>query len=73
MSKINHTDHIKAHLNVAWLRPESTLWDVIVSTMISKYENKPPSLDLGCGNGIFSLITAGGGGFSVDFDWYINF
>jgi len=60
MSKINHTDYIKAHLNVAWLRPASALWDVIASTMILKYEIKHPSLDLGCGNGIFSFITAGG-------------
>ena len=71
MSKINHTDYIKAHLNVAWLRPASALWDVIASTMILKYEIKHPSLDLGCGNGIFSFITAGGE-FSVDYDWYIN-
>ena len=71
MSKINHTDYIKAHLNVAWLRPESAFWDVIASTIISKYENNHPSLDLGCGNGIFSFITAGGE-FSIDYDWYIN-
>lgn len=62
---------LKAHLNVQWLRPESTLWDTIASTLISKYEVRQPSLDLGCGNGIFSFITAGGN-FSIDYDWYIN-
>ncbi|MFA5410266.1 MAG: methyltransferase domain-containing protein [Candidatus Omnitrophota bacterium] len=39
--------------------------------IVSKYEIKAPSLDLGCGNGIISFITAGGN-FSIDYDWYIN-
>ena len=71
MSRITPIDFLKAHLNVGWLRPESALWDTIASTLISKYEISPPSLDLGCGNGIFSFITAGGK-LSVDHDWYIN-
>ncbi len=62
---------LNAHLNAAWLRPESALWDAIASTIISKHEIVPPSLDLGCGNGIFSFITAGGE-FSIDYDWYVN-
>ena len=62
---------LKNHLNAAWLRPESALWGAIASTIVSKHEIEPPSLDLGCGNGIFSFITAGGN-FSVDYDWYIN-
>jgi len=71
MSKTNQTDLLRTHLNVKWLRPESALWDAIASILISKYEIVPPSLDLGCGNGIFSFITAGGD-FSIDYDWYIN-
>lgn len=62
---------LKKHLNVSWIRPESALCDAIASTVISKFKIKPPSLDLGCGNGIFSFITAGGD-FSLDYDWYIN-
>lgn len=69
--KTDPIDFLKAHLNVAWLRPESALWDAIASTLISKYDIISPSLDLGCGNGIFSFITAGGS-FSIDYDWYIN-
>lgn len=65
------TNFLKEHLNAAWLRPESALWDAIASTTISRQKIKPPSLDLGCGNGIFSFITAGGN-FSLDYDWYIN-
>jgi len=64
-------EFIDAHLNVAWLRPESALWDAIASRLLSKFDLSPPSLDLGCGNGIFSFITAGGN-FSLDFDWYRN-
>ncbi len=62
---------IRAHLNVNWLRPESALWNAIASSKIAKYEIASPSLDLGCGNGISSFLTAGGE-FSVDYDRYIN-
>lgn len=64
-------DFLRKHLNVWWLRPESALWDAIASTAISQYEITSPSIDIGCGNGIFSFITAGGN-FSVDYDWHIN-
>jgi SAM-dependent methyltransferase len=65
------TVFLKNHLNVSWLRPENALWDAIASSIISRYAINSPSLDLGCGNGIFSFITAGGS-FSIDYDWYIN-
>lgn len=58
-------------LNVNWLRPESALWRALDSTLTSKYKIKPPSLDIGCGNGIHSFITAGGN-FSLDYDFYVN-
>lgn len=64
-------DFLKMHLNVNWLRPESALWDAVASNLICKLDIAPPSLDLGCGNGIFSFITFGGD-FSIDYDWYIN-
>lgn len=71
MLKNNFKDLLAAHLNVEWLRPENALCDTLASTLIQKYEMAPPSLDLGCGNGIFTFITAGGR-FSIDYDWYIN-
>jgi len=58
-------------LNVNWLRPESALWRALDSTLISKFDLLSPSLDLGCGNGIHSFISAGGA-FSTKYDWYIN-
>ncbi len=65
------TNFLKNHLNAWWLRPESALWDAIASNVISKYKIESPSLDLGCSNGIFSFITAGGN-FSLDYDWHID-
>ncbi len=62
---------LEEHLNVHWLRPESALWDAIASSVIASVRFDSPSLDLGCGNGIFSFITAGGS-FSPEFDWYRN-
>lgn len=62
---------LRNHLNISWLRPENVVWDTTASSIISQFEIKPPSLDLGCGNGITSFITAGGS-FSLDYDWYIN-
>lgn len=62
---------LDAHLNVQWLRPESALWDAIASSVISQVVMDPPALDLGCGNGVFSFITAGGR-FSPTYDGYRN-
>lgn len=62
---------LKAHLNVSWLRPENTLWDAAASEIIAGYKIGSPSLDLGCGNGMFSFITAGGS-FTLDYDWFLN-
>jgi SAM-dependent methyltransferase len=62
---------LDAHLNLQWLRPESALCDAIVSTLIAELPFHAPSLDLGCGNGLFSFVTAGGT-FTEDYDWYRN-
>ena len=68
---MNKIEFLRNHLNVWWLRPESALWDAIASTVISGHKIVAPSADLGCGNGIFSFITAGGK-FSLDYDWFRN-
>lgn len=61
---------LRAHLVAQWLRPESALWDAIASRHIACVPVLPPSLDLGCGNGMFSFVTAGGE-FSLDYDVYV--
>lgn len=48
-------------LNAFWLRPESALWREIDIRAMAPFEFRSPSLDLGCGDGIFSFVRAGGG------------
>ena len=54
-------------LNVFWLRPETALWREIDIRAMQSFTFNSPSLDMGCGDGIFSFIRAGGG-FSPEFD-----
>lgn len=54
-------------LNVFWLRPETALWREIDIRAMQGFDFKMPSLDLGCGDGVFSFIRSGGG-FSAEFD-----
>lgn len=64
-----HADLLEAHLNVWWIRPESIVWDTVASILIREQDLPGPMLDLGCGNGVFSFVTAGGQ-FGIDYDWY---
>lgn len=64
-------DYLKEHLNVWWLRPESALWDAIASEKTQNIPVRSPSLDLGCGNGLYSFIAAGGA-FDADYDWFVH-
>lgn len=54
-------------LNVFWLRPETALWRSIDIDVMKDFEFRSPSLDMGCGDGIFSFIRAGGR-FDPSFD-----
>jgi len=54
-------------LNVFWLRPETAMWRELDIRAMESFEVSSPSLDLGCGDGIFSFIRAGGE-FSNKFD-----
>lgn len=47
-------------LNAYWLRPETALWRAIDIGAMSSFEFRSPSLDFGCGDGLFSFIRAGG-------------
>jgi len=62
---------LNAHLNLQWLRPESAVCDAVASELIAKCQFDRPCLDLGCGNGLFSFVTAGGT-FIEYYDWYRN-
>jgi len=54
-------------LNIYWLRPETALWRSIDIKIMEDFIFQSPSLDIGCGDGIFSFIR-GGGEFANDFD-----
>jgi SAM-dependent methyltransferase len=54
-------------LSVFWLRPETALWREIDIQAMKGFQFESPSLDLGCGDGLFSFLRAGGR-FSPEFD-----
>jgi hypothetical protein len=54
-------------LNAFWLRPETAMWREVDIRAMASFEFRSPSLDLGCGDGLFSFIRAGGH-FGVGFD-----
>jgi SAM-dependent methyltransferase len=54
-------------LNVFWLRPETALWRQLDVLAMRDFDFTGPSLDLGCGDGVFSFIRAGGQ-FAKEFD-----
>ena len=65
------TDYLKEHLNVWWLRPEQAVWDARASEIAEPFSPKSPSLDLGCGNGLYSFIAAGGS-IGAGYDWFTH-
>jgi SAM-dependent methyltransferase len=54
-------------LNAFWLRPETAMWRELDIEAMQSFEFCSPSLDLGCGDGTFSFIRAGGS-FDLSFD-----
>src|SRR4051794_13643762 len=54
-------------LKIFWLRPETALWRAIDIEAMRRFEFASPSLDFGCGDGIFSFVRAGGR-FGAEFD-----
>ena len=51
---------LRNFLNVYWLRPETALWRTIDVEAMKDFQFASPSLDLGCGDGNFSFLRAGG-------------
>jgi len=51
---------LREFLNVYWLRPENAIWRALNCKALEDVEFSEPSLDLSCGDGIFSFIAAGG-------------
>lgn len=53
-------DLLPAYLSAYWLRPENAVWMVLRSLALAEADEPGINLDLGCGDGIFSFIHAGG-------------
>lgn len=62
---------LREFLNAFWLRPEVALLKTHEYLALQRFPFTEPSLDVGCGDGIFSFIAAGGR-FGADFDMYQN-
>ncbi|MCH7840467.1 MAG: methyltransferase domain-containing protein [Planctomycetes bacterium] len=51
---------LRRFLQAYWLRPENALWMALRSEVLSPYEPQHPSIDLACGDGVFSFLHCGG-------------
>lgn len=58
--KVEMDSMLHNFLNTYWLRPETALWRTIDVESMKDFKFASPSLDLGCGDGIFSFLRAGG-------------
>ncbi len=57
------------YLNAYWLRPENAFWTVLRSRAWAREPIHARSLDLSCGDGVFSFIHCGGQ-FGIGFDTF---
>lgn len=53
-------DTLRRFLEAYWLRPENALWMTLRSDCLYTAPHKHPSIDLGCGDGVFSFLHMGG-------------
>ena len=54
-------------ISAYWLRPENAMWMTLRSEALSDVPFRQPSLDVCCGDGVFSFLHAGGR-FAPEFD-----
>ncbi|HUU82513.1 MAG TPA: hypothetical protein VM243_03315 [Phycisphaerae bacterium] len=64
---ISRTDRLRRFMSVYWLRPENAFWMALRSETLASVAWQGPGIDLGCGDGVFSFLHAGGV-FDDDFD-----
>ena len=68
---ISRSDRLYRFLNAYWLRPENALWMALRSEVLAQAPWEGPSIDLSCGDGVFSFLHAGGV-FDEDFDVFTS-
>lgn len=64
-------DILRALLSAYWLRAETALTRTLDIYSMKDFQFESPSLDIGCGDGVFSFIRAGGR-FQRDFDVFLS-
>lgn len=52
--------YLRRFLEVNWLKPFDAVWDASVASVLESIPMEEPSLDLGCGDGLFMLVASGG-------------
>lgn len=55
-----HVELLKRFIQAYWLRPENAFWMTLRSRALSLCPLEQPSIDLGCGDGVFSFLHCGG-------------
>lgn len=67
---MNIRKRVKNFLNIFWLRPENAMYTSLRSKSLDGYKFKKKSLDISCGDGIFTF-THLGGEFDTNFDIFL--
>lgn len=52
--------YLRRFLEVNWLKPFDAVWDASVASVLESVSFEEPSLDVGCGDGLFMLVVRGG-------------
>ncbi len=63
----SYARQLRSYLNAYWLRPENAFWMTLRSLTLSRCHANSPSIDISCGDGVFSFLHAGGE-FDPSFD-----
>lgn len=59
-ARTDGTSLLRRFLEAYWLRPENALWMTLRSEALARIAFTHPSIDLGCGDGVFSFLHFGG-------------
>ncbi len=59
-SSLRKMDKLRQFLNVYWLRPENAFWMTLRSETLAQCAMESPTLDVCCGDGLFSFLHSGG-------------
>ncbi len=62
---------LRRFLQAYWLRPENAFWMTLRSEVLGRCMTERPSIDLGCGDGVFTFLHMGGV-FSPEFDVFAS-